>query len=771
MDYNKLFKFLVVDDEIGKDTTGGKLIDAIVESTRARGYTVQTATTGADAKLAIQNDATIACFLIDWDMADESTLEIIDYIRDRGLEAPIFVVTEKHKVDDISEKVLDKVRGYVYPQEDTPDFIAKYVARGYTEYITQLKTPFFGGMIDYVEAGNEMWLAPGHNGGMFYLKSPIGRILFEYLGETFWRADFNFVPDLGGIFDHTGAYLKAEQDAAKIFNAERTYFVLNGTSTSNKMVNGALVAKDDLVLFDRNNHKSNHQSALMLAGGVPIYLPDDRNHYGMVGPVDYTILDEDKLREQIKNNPLVKDKDAWKKERPFRLAIIENCTYDGTIYDVQKVVDKIGHLCEYMFFDEAWGGFMRFHPLYKGRYAMGLENLTEKHPGLFVTQSTHKQLAGMSQASQIHVKDNHIKGQKRRINHKRFNEVYMMHMSTSPYYPMFASLDVGAQMMKGKNGTFLWDEALKTAIDIRKKIRHIAKEHRSNEKDKTKHWFFDPFVPDKVGMKHWEDIPTEKLASDQKYWMMSEGQHWHGYTKIKGDYIMVDPSKMLLLTPGIDRKTGQYEDWGCPAPILGEYMRSKGIVPEKNDFNHTLFLITPGIEKSKAGTLLTELMAFKHAVDDGALMDDILPKMTEAHPDFYKGKKLRDLCWEYHNVLKEHNGAELQRQIFQMDHFPELAMSPHDAHNALVANNVDYLPLDQCKGRIAATLALVYPPGIGVVMPGERWDKKAQPQLDYFHLFEVIEEKFPGFENEIQGCYPEKMDDGRIKYHTYVVKE
>lgn len=784
MDYDRLFRFLVIDKEVGRETVTGRLLDSISAAIKARGYNVHTAKTALEAKIAIQNDAAIACFLIDWDQdgKDFSTTEIIDFIRQRNEDVPIFLITERHRIEEFSSDVLKEVKGYIFLQEDTPEFIAKFVSRHYLDYIESIKTPFFGGMIDYVESGNQMWLAPGHNGGIFYEKSPIGRIFFEYLGENFFRADFNFVPDLGDIFGHSGPFLEAEQGAARIFGADKTYFVLNGTSTSNKMVNGATVAKDDLILFDRNNHKSHHHSALMLNGGIPIFLSDDRNSFGMVGPINYDNLDEDFIRRRIKENRLVKDPDAWKKERPFRLAIIENCTYDGTIYNVKTLLEKIGPLCDYIFLDEAWGTFMRFHPIYRGRYGMGLDNLTDKDPGLLITQSTHKQLAGISQASQIHVKDSHIKGQKRRVNHKRLNEVYMMHMSTSPFYPMFASLDVGAQMMKGRNGQFLWDDAIKTGIEIRKKIRSLAKEYTEREENPARHWFFDPFVPDVLeltGSEHtedmqnvrWEDIPTDVIAKEQQCWLFREGASWHGYTNIKDDYVMVDPTKMLLLTPGIDRKTGEYQDWGIPGPVVAAYLRAKGIVPEKADFNSILFLITPAVEKSKAGTLLAALVEFKNLYDGNADLVDFFPDLVEEFPDFYKGKKIQELCREIHGSLKKYDARLLQKQQFQMKHFPEMAMTPQDAHNAFIANKVDYVPLDKIKGRIAATLALVYPPGIGVIMPGERYDDRAQPMINYFKMFEVTNNMFPGFENEIQGMYFEKHVDGTMKYFTYVVKE
>jgi len=784
MEYSKLFQFFVVHSEIDEESITGRLLRGIVRAIRDRGYQVLTARTAEQANTQIQNDASLACFLLGWDDSADSldAEEVIRFIRDRGLESPIFLVSERRRMEDLSSELLNEIRGTIFPQEDTPEFIAKYVARAYHEYIDALKTPFFGGMIDYVEAGNQMWLAPGHNGGIFYRKSPVGRILFEYLGENFWRADFNFVPDLGDIFGPTGPFAHAEQQAAEIFGAERTYFVLNGSSTSNKMVNGALVAPGDLVLFDRNNHKSHHHSALMLNGGIPIYLPADRNAFGMVGPIAHDALDEDRIRRQIKDNPLVTDPEAWRRARPFRVCLLENCTYDGTIYNVRTIIEKIGHLCDYIVFDEAWGGFMRFHPIYRDRYAMSLEDLGDDDPGIFSVQSTHKQLAGMSQASQFHVKDSHIEGQRRHVNHKRVNEVFMIHTSTSPFYPMYASLDVGAQMMKGKSGAFLWDEALRLGVEIRKQIRKVAAEYHAEESDPKRQWFLDPFVPDRVDITGssvtedvadvaWESLPTEVIMGEPQCWLLRKGAAWHGYSRVEGDYAMVDPTKLLLLTPGIDRRTGNYQDWGIPAPLLGAFLRGRGIVAEKTDFNLILFLLTPGLERGKAGTLLAELVNFKRLFDLNAPVGQMIPSLIRDHPGHYDGMGIQTLAQELHDLLRRHDAKRLQQQQFHEDHFPELAMSPQEAHNAMVANKIDYIPFDQVEGRIAATLALVYPPGVGVVVPGERYDEKAQPQIDYFRLFEETENRFPGFENEVQGVYREAQPDGSHRYHTYVVKE
>ncbi len=784
MQYDRLFRFLFVHQEVHNETVTGRLLRGIVRAIEERGYTVSNALSTDQARTAVQNDASIGCALIGWDDQDDrcDAEGFIRFVRHRGLEIPIFLVTERHRLKEIPSTLLKAVCGFVYPQEDTPDFTAKVVLRAYKRYVDSLKTPFFGGMIDYVESGNQMWLAPGHNGGIFYQKSPIGRVFFDYLGENFWRADFNFVPDLGDIFGPTGPFRDAETAAAEIFGAERTYFVLNGSSTSNKMVTGSLVASGDLVLLDRNNHKSIPHGALMLAGGIPVYLDDDRNCYGMVGPIGIDALDEASIRQKIRENPLITDESRWRKPRPFRLAVVENCTYDGTIYDVKKILERIGHLCEYILFDEAWGGFMRFHPVYADRYAMSLQDLGPDAPGIIAVQSTHKQLAGMSQASQFHVKDSHLEGQSQQVSHRRINEVFMMHTSTSPFYPMYASLDVGAQMMKGPSGRFLWDETLRLGIDIRKQIRGLAKEYREKESDPRRHWFFEPFVPEMVNTDGfgdhgplsdtpWENVPTDVLVNDPQCWMFHEGEAWHGYTRIETDYAMVDPTKMLLLTPGIDRQTLQYEDWGIPGAIVGSYMRSRGIVPEKTDFNLILFLLTPGLEHSKAGALLSALVEFKRLFDENSPVAEVMPDITKQFPERYDKIGIREIAQGLHDLFVKHDAKRLQQDLFRCEFLPEIAMSPQEAHSHLVANRVDYVPLDEVNGRISATLALVYPPGIGVVVPGERYSERSQSVIDYFRLFEETENQCPGFENEIQGVYPERLGNGSVRYFTYVVQE
>ncbi len=785
MDYFRRFNFLFAAPAFDADDLDGIRFNQIIEEIQRSGFEVVKARRTEDAEVAVKTDAAIGCMVVDWGKRglEGKTAALINLMRKRGLDFPIILLIRHKRFEDLPVEVLDFIDGYVFISEETPSFIARNLISRLKQYAETLKTPFFGTLVDYAEEGNQLWTCPGHNGGVFYSRSPIGRVFMEHLGEAVFRDDLdNSVLDLGDLLTHEGPALQAQKEAAQIFGAEKTYFVLNGTSTSNKVALSALVADGDLVLFDRNNHKAAHHGALMISGGIPLYVPTIRNAWGLIGPMAWEALDEKVLRERIRSHPLVKDPDAWKKPRPFRVAVVEQCTYDGTIHSAEMILKSIGHLCDYILFDEAWAGFMKFHPLYAGRFAMGLSDLGPDAPGIIATQSTHKQLASFSQASQIHMKDRHIRGQKRRVEHRRFNESFMQHASTSPFYPLFASLDVGAQMMKGRSGVALWDDTVRLGIELRKKIRAVRREFEEKEARAENRWFFEPFVPDRVTIRDvareggvhdvaWEAISTDELASNAAYWQLAPDANWHGFPNLAGGFAMTDPNKLTLLTPGFNRATGGYAEHGIPAPVVAQYLRENRIVPEKNDLNSLLFLLTPGVEASKAGTLISGLLAFKKLHDENALLEEAIPEFYRRRPTRYNGVRLRDLCGQMHRFFREADVSALQAKQFSPEHLPDIALSPHEASRKLVRNDVDYLPIDQISGRIATTPFVVYPPGIATIVPGERLTERAKPMIDYLKMFETSFNTFPGFEVEIQGVYREADEIGRVRLYTYVVTE
>jgi len=709
------------------------------------------------AREAIYNGADLCAVVV----GRSDAALVIATRNERGLEMPVFLFSER-STQVFQDSYLPEIKGVLVEGLESREFYEKTFLTSIEEYVHGLLTPFFGKLLQYDYDGNRTWACPGHQGGQLFKRHPVGRLFFEHLGENIFRDDIcNAMVSLGDLLIREGPALEAQQEAARIFGADRTYFVLNGTSSSNKAVTTGLLRDGDIVLFDRNNHKSIHHGALILAGAIPVYLETDRNGFGMVGPIDWAALEEKTIRAKIGAHPLLAGSDAAKRERPIRLAIIEQCTYDGTIYNVRKIVDKIGHLCEYIHFDEAWAGFGAFHPLLEGHFSMGLE-LTESDPGIVATQSTHKQLAGFSQASQIHVRDAHIRSRPYRVNHQRFNEMVMLQASTSPFYPLFSSLDVNAQMHRDKAGRVLWDDMVKLGIEARKAVRRQLA------------GFLDPFVPDEVEYQgrsvRWEDVPTDELAREPRYWQLDPKAAWHGYRNLGEDMAMVDPTKLMLTTPGIDHVSGRYQQTGIPATILATYLRENHVIPEKNDLNSILFLMTPAVGEGKMAFLLAELERFKALYEEDAPIARVVPSIAARQVRRYAGYRLRQLCHEMHQFYREKNVKELQRLSFRYESFPEQAMRARDAAQATVAGEVDYVPMAEVRGRIAGTLALIYPPGIGIVVPGERYDERAQPMIDYFLAFEESCNRFPGFSYEVQGVYQESEGD-RTRFYTYVVRE
>ena len=732
----------------------------------------------------VSEDASVGAYiaLVDGDRLERAR-KLARSVRDIGFQTPLWALADSHRISDLATlSAIGEVAGYIYLGQQTPAFYAKQVIASLLKYGKTLLPPFFGGLVAYDGEANIAFDCPGHQGGQFYSKSPAGQLFFKHFGESIFRNDLcNADVDLGDLLIHEGPAVEAQRHAARVFGADKTYFVLNGTSTSNKIVTNAVLRRGDLVLFDRNNHKSLHQGALVQAGAIPIFLPTSRNAFGMIGAVDWDAWDEEYLREQIQKNPLVKDPERSKSERPFRLACIQLATYDGTIYNVRKVMEKIGKLCDYVLWDEAWIGYNAFHPLFEDHIPMRIEALGPEMPGLFSTQSVHKQGDGFSQASQIHKRDEHIRGQRRYVEHKRFNESFLMNVSTSPFYPLFASLDVNAKVHEGKAGEMLWDRCIELGIEARKKFREFARYYEETGQTDEEKWFFDPFVPDVVTIRGskftddavdvaWENLPTDVIKREQQCWNFHPQSTWHGYAGYAEGYAMVDPNKLALLTPGIDRKTGEYLDFGVPATVVANYLREQRVVAEKCDLNSILFLMTPAEDESKLNTLIAKLANFKNLWDRDAPLPEVLPTVYAANRERYEAYTLRQVCKEMHAFYRSAKVKELQRLCFRASSFPEVAMSPEQAYEALVANDVDYVPLEEVRGRVSATLALIYPPGIGVIVPGERWDDRAKPMLDYFLAFQESFNRFPGFNYEVQGVFQERVD-GRIKFHTYVVRE
>ncbi|WP_038913292.1 ornithine decarboxylase [Dickeya zeae] len=675
---------------------------------------------------------------------EEARSGILSVMHHSGFGIPAFVVREPWHT---GEEQLPP--GSEWLSLDKAGEHALQLEKVAAEYQARLLPPFFDTLSKYVGMRNTTFACPGHQGGSFFRKHPAGRQFFEFYGENMFRSDIcNADVKLGDLLIHEGAAKKAQKFAATVFNADKTYFVLNGTSAANKVVTNALLTRGDLVLFDRNNHKSNHHGALIQAGATPIYLETARNPFGFIGGVDAHCFDEGYLRELIREAA----PDRADEARPFRLAVIQLGTYDGTIYNARQVVDSIGHLCDYILFDSAWVGYEQFIPMMEQCSPLLLD-LNENDPGIFVTQSVHKQQAGFSQTSQIHKKDNHIRGQKRFCPHKRLNNAFMLHASTSPFYPLFAALDVNAKMHEGPSGRRLWMECVRLGIEARKQLL----EHCS---------LIKPFVPPMVGGKRWQDHDTDVMAQDVRFFNFEPGDNWHAFEGYAQQQYFVDPCKLLLTTPGIDAATGAYTPFGIPATILANYLREHGIIPEKCDLNSILFLLTPAEDRAKMERLVAALVQFEQLIEQDAPLSEVLPSLYHKYEQRYTGYTLRQLCQEMHDFYASHDVKRLQKEMFRKASFPQAVVLPQDAHTAYIRGDVDLVPLAEAEGRIAAEGALPYPPGVLCVVPGEVWGGAV---LHYFQALEAGINLMPGFAPELQGVYSVAQEDGSKRLCANVI--
>ena len=670
----------------------------------------------------VKNSAEIAAIVIQ--NKDPNAQKQAQALRDQsGFSIPIIEVDRQVSTAD-REKIVDLAKNY--EQKMVPGFLTD--------------------LINFAQAKPISFTTPGHHNGQYYDKHPAGVVFNKFFGKNLMFADTSdTVPQLGDTMTHAGTPLDAEKLAAKTYHADKVYFCTNGTTSANSICASALLSEGDLVLFDRNNHKSLYNSALVMSGAKPVYISTDRNALGLIGEMDPDFLTEDKIRAEVAKV----DPEKANAKRPFRLAIVQAETYDGVFYDAKWIVDRIGKLCDYILFDCAWGGFEEFVPIMRHLSPL-LLNLGPDDPGILVTQSLHKQQAGMAQASQILKKDSHIKGQKRYVDHKHFNHAYLKFVTSSYAYPLYASLTVNSYVTAGEGNKKWWADTLRMGIEWRQKLLKQSK-------------LFKPLVPD-----NFAEIPTADLMNEAKYWNMSQDDDWHGFRKMGSGEAMIDPLKITVKTPGIDVKNAKYEETGIPGAVVAEFLMENHIIRAKNDLNSLLFLLTPGDSQEELDTLLDAFLKFEKYYDEDALVKDVLPFLYQEYPERYHGYTLKQLCQEMHAYYKENKTFVLQQELFAKPNMQNYQMTPAEADQLFKKDQTELVDLEDVVGRTAAEGALPYPPGVFIVAPGEKWGEIDQK---YFEVLAHAIEKFPGFVPEIQGVYLEPQEDGSIKVQAEVIKD
>jgi len=751
------FPIVIIDEDFSSENTSGLGIRALADAIEAEGVEVLGVTSYGDLSSFVQQQSRASAFILsidDEEFGDDSSLEVAEAIqqlrafiaklRFRNADIPIYLYGETRTSQHIPNDILRELHGFIHMFEDTPEFVARHIIREARSYLSTVAPPFFRELVKYASDGSYSWHCPGHSGGVAFLKSPVGQMFHQFFGENMLRADVcNAVDELGQLLDHTGPVAEAERNAARIFNADHCFFVTNGTSTSNKIVWHANVARDDIVVVDRNCHKS-ILHAITMIGAIPVFLRPTRNHLGIIGPIPKEEFSPENIQKKIEENPFARQA----KNKTPRILTLTQSTYDGVIYNVEAIKKKLGDYIETLHFDEAWIPHASFHPFYENMHAIGGENRPRpKNTMIYATHSTHKLLAGLSQASQITVQDSET----RSLDENVFNEAYLMHTSTSPQYAIIASCDVSAAMMEPPGGTALVEESIREALDFRRAMRKVAAEYGAND------WWFKVWGP--------EHLPGEETGiGSRDDWLLHANEKWHGFGNLAKDFNMLDPIKATIITPGLDI-SGTFDKEGIPAALVSKYLAEHGVVVEKTGLYTFFILFTIGITKGRWNTLLTALQQFKDDYDRNQPMWRILPEFCRTHPQ-YERLGLKDLCQQIHAVYKKYDLARLTTQVYLSDMVP--AMKPDHAYAKMAHREIEKVDIEDLEGRVTGVLLTPYPPGIPLLIPGERFNAQIVKFLKFAREFNA---QFPGFETYVHGLAHQTDASGQVRYYVDCVKE
>jgi arginine decarboxylase len=688
---------------------------------------------------------TTSCWLISVDGAEQNANqwqileEVLTAKRSRDTRMPIFLFGDERTAEMVPASILKHTNAFMRLFEDSPEFMARAIARAAENYLHRLPPPMFKALMDYTLHASYSWHTPGHGGGAAFRKSPVGQLFYQFFGENTLRSDISVsVGELGSLLDHTGPIAEGERNAARIFGSDETLFVVGGTSTSNKIVWHGTVGRGDLVLCDRNCHKSILHS-LVMTGATPIYLIPSRNGLGIIGPISRDQFTPESIEKKIEASSFAKEAFAKETNGKVRLMVMTNSTYDGLCYNIDAIKQSLGDSVEILHFDEAWYAYANFHEFYDGFHGISSSKPEpSQHAITFATQSTHKLLAALSQASMIHIQ--HAKT--RKLDMTRFNDAFMMHTSTSPQYGIIASCDVAAAMMEQPAGSALVQETFDEAFGFRRAMAAVKKQMHGS-------WWFDIWQPDEMA-----ENPVAKTSA----WVLNPNAKWHGFEGLPDNHVLVDPIKVTILSPGL-AADGTMQEHGIPAAVVVKFLSQRRIEIEKTGLYSFLVLFSMGITKGKWSTLITELINFKDLYDANAPLVDVLPDLVEAHPEAYLKMGLKDLCEAIHHIYREDNVPKAQKDMYTV--LPEMAMRPAETYDRFVRGQVESVEIDNLMGRTLAVMVVPYPPGIPVIMPGERITSATKSIQDYLLYAREFDTKFPGFETDIHGLRFESTANGR----------
>jgi arginine decarboxylase len=740
MELRPAFPIAIIDEDYDGKNAASRGMRQLSAEIEKQGFRVVAGLSYEDARQLVNVFNSESCWLVavNGQRVDSAHWQILEQVlaakRGRNDRLPIFLFGEGLTAEMVPASVLKHANAFMRLFEDAPQFLARVICRAAELYIERLPPPMFKALMDYTLHASYSWHTPGHGGGTAFRKSPVGQLFYEFFGENTLRSDVSVsVGLLGSLLDHTGPIAAGERNAARIFGADETLFVVGGTSTANKIVWHGTVTRGDLVLCDRNCHKSILHS-LIMTGATPIYLVPSRNGLGIIGPISREQFTPDSIRKKVAASPFGKETSG-----KVRLMVMTNSTYDGLCYNIDAIKKTVGGSVEVLHFDEAWFAYANFHEFYDGYHAISSEHPARSAQAItFATQSTHKLLAALSQASMIHIQH----ADKQRIDMARFNESFMMHTSTSPQYGIIASCDVAAAMMEQPAGRALVQETIDEALSFRRAMAAARKQLKGS-------WWFDVWQPEAI---------AKKPIGERSSWILNPGDSWHGFEDLAENHVLVDPIKVTILTPGLTAN-GTMQEMGIPAAVVTRFLSSRRIEIEKTGLYSFLVLFSMGITKGKWSTLVTELINFKDLYDTNAPLDRVLPALVAAHPEAYTKMGLKTLCDRIHQTYRDDKVPKAQREMYTT--LPEMALRPADAYEGLVRGRVESVEIDHLAGRTLAVMLVPYPPGIPLIMPGERITRSTRSILDYVLYARNFDQKFPGFETDIHGLRFEPAAGGR----------
>jgi lysine decarboxylase len=712
-----------------KSTAKKRILEQVIDALNIHSvFNVEICQHVKNASTFLEINPRICAVLYDY---DEGGLELCQYMQTENQDLPIFAFTSNQTDLEVDLETLKLNLHFVSYKADQASIMVDRIKHEIEEYIKELIPPFTKALFDYAGKNIYSYCTPGHAGGTAFLQSPVGALFYDFYGPNIFKSDLSIsMTELGTLLDHSGKHRDAEEYIANQYGSDHCYIVTNGTSTSNKIIGMHVLYEGATILLDRNCHKS-LTHLLMMSKVTPIYLQPARNHYGIMGGTSkdqftYESIEGKRAKLSLQRN----------EELPFpHYAVLTNSTYDGFLYRTDYVKNILP--IKNIHFDGAWIAYAPFSEIYHNHYGMSGEAPEGKT--IYEAFSTHKLLAAFSQSATIH-----IKGQQ--FDADSFNDSFMMHTSTSPFYPIVASTETAAAMMRGKHGHKLIQQALKESCKFRKEVERLRKENDS----KAQGWFYDILQP-------------ESISQEIRCFPVTATENWHGFDGEKMDHMSLDPIKVTLLTPGLNAD-GSYDDFGIPACLIAKFLNFQNIIVEKTGPYSLLFLFGIGSDRSKSLKLLNELSSFKKRFDENYKIEKIIPNLYQEAPKFYREYRIQELAQAIHQLYIENHLCEKMDEAYEL--IPHMAMTPYEARQHVIKEEVVKTPLQELKGKVASEMILPYPPGIPLLLPGETITNESLSIIKFLETLCKIGDLYPGFETSIHGLNYSKS----IGYYTYTIK-